>query len=84
MEFNQFLQKIRILTEEIFIPNEHLLEENKNVPESIMDEIKNSGLFAISIPVEYGGLDYNMEQQVLLTLNSQKRLQFIDQDSQQQ
>ena len=72
MEFDQFLQKIRTLTEEIFIPNEHLLEENKDVPESIMDEIKNSGLFAISIPVEYGGLDYNMEQQVLLTFEFTK------------
>mgnify|MGYP001027554215 FL=1 len=72
MEFNQFLQKIRTLTEEIFIPNEHLLEENKDVPESIMDEIKNSGLFAISIPAKYGGLDYNMEQQVLLTFEFTK------------
>ena len=72
MEFDQFLHKIRTLTEKIFIPNEHLLEENKDAPESIMDEIKNSGLFAISIPSKYGGLDYNMEQQVLLTFEFTK------------
>ena len=56
-----------IFTSELLIPNEDLLEEKSSVPEKVLKKIKDIGLFSISIPKEYGGKEFTMEEQVLLT-----------------
>jgi acyl-CoA dehydrogenase len=44
-------------------PAEDILEETDEVPASIVDEMKDIGLFGISIPDEYGGFGLSMAQE---------------------
>lgn len=63
-DFEEFLGNLRRFVRERLIPNEHRLEEEDAVPEEIVEEMRRLGLFATSLPVEYGGLGLTMEQQV--------------------
>ncbi|MCZ6843945.1 MAG: acyl-CoA dehydrogenase family protein, partial [SAR324 cluster bacterium] len=63
-DFAEFLGNLRRFVRERLIPNEHRLEEDDAVPEEILEEMRRLGLFATSLPVEYGGLGLTMEQQV--------------------
>lgn len=65
--FDSYLKEIQSFTSELLIPNEDLLEEKSSVPEKVLKKIKDIGLFSISIPKEYGGKEFTMEEQVLLT-----------------
>ena len=65
--FNSYLKEIKSFTSEILITSEELLEEQSYVPQEVISKIKDIGLFAISIPKEYGGKEFSMEEQVLLT-----------------
>ena len=65
--FDDFLEQTRVLTRDVFIPHEAQMEEEGDVPENVMQAIRSSGLFAISIPEAYGGLQFTQEQQVRLT-----------------
>ena len=67
MSFKKYLEEIKKLTDEILIPNEEELENDGFVSEKIMQKIIDKGLFRISIPEEYGGLNFNMKEQILLT-----------------
>ena len=67
MSFKKYLEEIKKLTDEILIPNEEKLENDGFVSEEIMQKIIDKGLFGISIPEEYGGLNFNMKEQILLT-----------------
>lgn len=62
--FDDYLERIRRFTRDRLRPNELRLAEEDCVPDDILDEIRDIGLFAISIPEEYGGLEFSMEQQV--------------------
>jgi len=66
-EFDKYLIKVRQFTQKRLRPNEYRLEEENRIPEEIVQEIRDIGLFGISIPKRYGGLCLTMEQQVLLT-----------------
>lgn len=66
--FATYLERIGRFTRERLIPNEPLLEELGGIPEDVLQEIREIGLFGISIPESYGGLGFGMEQQVLLTI----------------
>ncbi len=44
-------------------PAEDTLEETDDVPAAIVDEMKDMGLFGISIPEEYGGFGLSMAQE---------------------
>lgn len=63
-DFEEFLVNLRRFVRETLIPNEHRLEEEDAVPPEILEEMKRLGLFATSLPQEYGGLGLTMEQQV--------------------
>ena len=63
-DFAEFLGNLRRFVRERLIPNEHRLEEDDAVPEEIVEEMRRLGLFATSLPTEYGGLGLTMEQQV--------------------
>ena len=67
MKFEDYLNKIKILTDDILIPNEEQLENEGEVSESIMKKIIENDLFGISIPKNYGGLGLSMKEQILLT-----------------
>lgn len=66
--FATYLERIGRFTRERLIPNEPLLEDLGGIPEDVLQEIREIGLFGISIPESYGGLGFGMEQQVLLTI----------------
>ena len=67
-DFEGYLERIRTFTRERLIPNEPRLEALAAIPEEIVQEMREIGLFGISIPEAYGGLGFGMEQQVLLTI----------------
>lgn len=67
MSFEASLDQVRRFTRDVLMPNEQRVEDEAAVPAEILQQIRDIGLFAISIPESYGGLDFSMEQQVLLT-----------------
>ena len=50
MKFEDYLNKIKIFTDDILIPNEEQLENDGKVSDSIMKKIIANDLFGISIP----------------------------------
>ncbi len=46
------------------IPREIEVTENNQIPEDIIDKMKELGLFGLSIPEEYGGLGLTFEEEV--------------------
>lgn len=62
--FDSFLAEIRKYARDVLRPNEHRLSDTEGVPAEIVAELKNLGLFGMSIPEKYDGLGLTMEQQV--------------------
>ena len=62
--FNQLLDTLSRFVAERLIPLEDRVEEEDEVPESIIAEMRELGLFGISIPEEYGGLGLTMSEEV--------------------
>jgi acyl-CoA dehydrogenase len=67
-DFATYLDAIHELTETVLRPNEHRLTQEDGVPDDLTDELRRHGLFAMTLPVEYGGLGLNTEQQVQLQM----------------
>ena len=65
--FSIFLDTIKKFVDNKLIPREEEVEQSNTIPEDIVEEMKNIGLFGISIPTEYGGSNLSMEQEVKLT-----------------
>lgn len=53
---------------ERLIPHEREVAENNEIPAPLIDEIKDLGLFGLSIPEEYGGLGLNMQEEIEIAL----------------
>lgn len=54
---------VQRFVQERLIPAEDHVEEHDEVPEDIIDDMKELGLFGISIPEEYGGVGLSMAQE---------------------
>ena len=65
--FSIFLDTIKRFVDNKLIPREEEVADTNNIPNDIVEEMKNIGLFGISIPTEYGGSNLSMEQEVELT-----------------
>jgi len=63
--FGQLLDAIRRFTRERLIPNEERVEAEDDIPAEIVREMRDLGLFGMSIPEEYGGLGLSMRQEAL-------------------
>lgn len=61
--FALFLEDVRNLVTDCLRPAEAQVEEQDEVPQHLVDKMRNLGLFGLSIPTEYGGLNFNMEQE---------------------
>ncbi len=61
--FNQMKETVSRFVRERLVPAEDLVEETNEVPEEIVQEMRDMGLFGLSIPAEYGGLGLNMRQE---------------------
>ncbi len=61
--FQLLLDSVRRFVRERLMPAEDLVEEHDEVPADIVADMKELGLFGISIPEEYGGIGLSMAQE---------------------
>ena len=66
--FGQLTDTIRRFVDERLRPLEGLVEEQHGVPAEIVAEMREMGLFGLSIPEEYGGLGLTMSEEVRVVL----------------
>ena len=57
---------VRRFVRETLIPAEAKVEDENAIPGEIIEQMRNLGLFGMSIPEEYGGLGLTMEEEVLV------------------
>lgn len=62
--FEAFLEQLRRFVRERLIPAEAQVIEQNRVPEPIMAEMRDMGLFALTVPEAYGGVDLNTSQYI--------------------
>ena len=60
----QLLSTIRDFVKNELIPREHEVAEQDKIPEDIVQQMRELGLFGLTIPEEYGGLGITMEEEV--------------------
>ncbi|AWW73411.1 acyl-CoA dehydrogenase [Erythrobacter sp. KY5] len=58
----QFAEQLTRYVRERLIPAEAEVIENDRIPDEIVDEMREMGLFGLSVPEEYGGAGLNMTQ----------------------
>ncbi|MDE4305908.1 acyl-CoA dehydrogenase family protein [Phaeobacter gallaeciensis] len=61
--FQQVLDTVTRFARERLIPAENEVEQLDDIPEAIVQEMRDLGLFGLSIPEEYGGLELNVLQE---------------------
>jgi acyl-CoA dehydrogenase len=61
---NLLLDSISKFVRDRLVPNEQVVAETDAIPEDLIREMKELGLFGLSIPEEYGGLGLTMEEEV--------------------
>ncbi|SDD52204.1 acyl-CoA dehydrogenase family protein [Kordiimonas lacus] len=61
---DQLLETLRRFVHERLIPLERQVADTDRIPDDIVAEIKELGLFALTIPEEYGGLALNMCEEI--------------------
>ena len=62
----QLIDTVRRFVREKCVPIEAKVGEEDRVPDAIVQEMRELGLFGISIPTEFGGLGLSMEEEVLV------------------
>ena len=65
---NQLIDTVARFVRERLIPNEDIVAESDELPPDVLQEMKDLGLFGLSIPEEYGGLGLTMEEEALVAL----------------
>ncbi|MGM0633115.1 MAG: acyl-CoA dehydrogenase family protein [Pseudomonadota bacterium] len=61
---NQLVDMVERFVRERLVPVEQQVAEEGRVPDEIMREMKDLGLFGMTIPEEYGGLGLTMEEEI--------------------
>ncbi|MCA1858856.1 acyl-CoA dehydrogenase family protein [Janthinobacterium sp. HSC-3S05] len=61
---NILLDSITRFVREVLVPNEALVAETDTIPPAIVAQMRELGLFGLSIPEAYGGLELSMEEEV--------------------
>ena len=62
--FDLLLPTLQRFIQERLVPAENHLEEHDEVPADIVEDMKEMGLFGLSIPEEFGGIGLSMSQEV--------------------
>jgi acyl-CoA dehydrogenase len=65
---DQLLDTVRRFVREKCVPIEAKVAEDDRVPDDVIAEMRELGLFGLSIPHEYGGLGLSMEEEVLVAM----------------
>jgi Acyl-CoA dehydrogenases len=63
---DQLVDMIRQFVEGVLIPNEEIVAETDEIPAEIVQQMKELGLFGLTIPEEYDGLGLTMEEEVYI------------------
>lgn len=63
---DQLVDTVRRFVSERLRPIEAQVADTNEVPEAVIAEMRQLGLFGLSIPQEYGGLDLSMEEECLV------------------
>src|SRR5690554_495030 len=58
------LDSIRSFVNEVLIPQEEAVAETDEIPESTISQMREMGLFGLTIPEAFGGLGVTMEEEV--------------------
>lgn len=66
---NQLIDIVDRFVRERLIPAEQEVAENNKVPDEIIREMKELGLFGMTIPEEYGGLGLTMEEEIYVSMS---------------
>lgn len=64
----QLLDTVRRFVREKCVPIEAKVAEDDRVPDSVIAEMRELGLFGLSIPTEYGGLGLTMEEEAMVAM----------------
>lgn len=64
----QLIETVRRFVTERLRPLEAQVAEEDAMPPDVVEEMKGLGLFGLSIPSEYGGLDLSMEEECLIAV----------------
>jgi acyl-CoA dehydrogenase len=64
----QLIETVRRFVEDVCIPAEEKVAHDNAMPAGIVQQMKDLGLFGISIAEEYGGLGLTMEEEALVIL----------------
>ncbi len=60
--FDQFIEQLQRYVRERLIPAEKEIIETDQIPAAILDEMRDMGLFGLTMPEEYGGAGMNITQ----------------------
>jgi acyl-CoA dehydrogenase len=69
---NLLVDTITRFVRERLIPAEEILIETDEIPADIVAEMRDLGLFGLSVPEQYGGLGLSMEEEVLVAFELAK------------
>ena len=69
---NVFVDSVSRFVRERLVPAEEVVAETDNIPADIVREMKDMGMFGLTVPEEYGGLGLTMEEEVLVMLEMGK------------
>ncbi len=64
----QLIDTVRRFVTERLRPLEAKVSEDDAIPDDVLEEMKALGLYGLSIPEEYGGLDLSMEDECLVAV----------------
>ncbi|MDN3646711.1 acyl-CoA dehydrogenase family protein [Pontixanthobacter aestiaquae] len=62
--FSQFIDQLQRYVRERLIPAEDVVIANDRIPDDLVDEMREMGLFGLTMPEEYGGSGMNVPQYV--------------------
>lgn len=65
---DQLIETIARFVDERLIPREAEVSDSDSMPEDVVEEMRDMGLFGLSIPEEFGGLGLSTEEEVLVML----------------
>ncbi len=61
--FEALLDSVRRFVRDRLVPAENQVAQTDEIPESIVQEMREMGLFGLTIPEAYGGLELTMEEE---------------------
>jgi acyl-CoA dehydrogenase len=61
--FEALLEAVRKFVRTRLVPAEDLVAQTDEIPDSIVQEMRSMGLFGLTIPQNYGGLELTMEEE---------------------